>query len=80
MGLIQAFFLRVLPQRVAQDMKSESEAYRGHCKNCDREFSIWDAGGIRYKASNAKKHSSARCPLCKTVQMVRFERVSPRSD
>ena len=80
MGLIQAFFLRVLPQRVAQDMKSESEAYRGHCKNCDREFSIWDAGGIRYKATGNKKHSSARCPHCLTRQMVKFERSSVRSD
>ena len=80
MGLIQSFFLRILPDSVANDMKRESESYRGTCKSCRKEFSIWDAGGIRYKATNSKKHSSARCPHCRTVQMVKFARHAARSD
>jgi DNA-directed RNA polymerase subunit RPC12/RpoP len=78
-GLIQRVFLRILPDHVADDMRSESDAYVGTCKNCAKEFSIWDAGGIRYKATSAKKHSSARCPHCRSVQMVKFERRPARS-
>jgi len=50
-----------------EKMMEDSMRYRFTC-TCGKETSIWDIGGIRYKAYGNPK-TSTRCPHCSKVDM-----------
>lgn len=74
LGKMQKLFRFLVSEKTFAAMERSSRAYVGTCKSCACDFSIWDAGGIRYGASGDRKHTSARCPHCNTAQMVKFKR------
>lgn len=53
------------PQSAFQKMEAESKLHRFTCP-CGRESSIWDIGGIRYKATGNPK-TLIKCPHCGKV-------------
>jgi len=59
---LRDLILAVLPSAIAKDMESESRAWIMTCSQ-GHEQSIWDAGGIRYKAAG-KPVKVAWCPAC----------------
>jgi len=68
MNRLQRFFLMVLPRSWGRGIETASRAWMAHCPNCDQETSVWDHGGIRYKAvGNPKK--LFRCPACGKIGM-----------
>jgi hypothetical protein len=62
MSPIQRFFTAILPQRWAEAMEAESRAWILTCP-CGEETSIWQAGGIRFKATGNPTRLH-RCPNC----------------
>lgn len=62
MGLMQKFFMKVLPKKWAESMEAESRAWIARCP-CGFEQSIWELGGIRWKAAG-KDHQYFRCSHC----------------
>jgi hypothetical protein len=65
MTSVQRFFTRIFPRAWAEDMRAESERWMVRC-DCGFERSVWEMGGIRWKASgNPRK--SLRCPQCGQV-------------
>lgn len=44
-------------------MEAESKVWMAQCPNCKFERSIWDMGGIRYKAAGNPKIYQV-CPNC----------------
>ncbi|MBK7122576.1 MAG: hypothetical protein IPH68_07005 [Chitinophagaceae bacterium] len=50
-----------------EKMMADSMRYRFTC-SCGKETSIWDIGGIRYKAFGNPK-TSARCTHCGKIAM-----------
>jgi hypothetical protein len=59
---LQRLFLAILPQSWAESMVADSMAWHAHCP-CGHARSIWDLGGIRWKATgNPRK--LIRCPEC----------------
>jgi hypothetical protein len=61
MNRLQRFFSLLLPK--SWDLEAESRAWKTRCSKCDHESSIWETGGIRYKAvGNPRK--MFRCPHC----------------
>lgn len=44
-------------------MEAESKSWKVQCPNCSHERSIWELGGIRYKAAGNKKLLRP-CPNC----------------
>lgn len=44
-------------------MEAHSRAWRAKCPECGFERSIWELGGIRYKATG-KPRTLMRCPRC----------------
>ena len=62
MSLIQKLVTAIVPRSVAQDMEAESRTWQMRCPR-GHEFSVWDAGGIRYKAAG-KPTRLMRCPHC----------------
>jgi hypothetical protein len=45
-------------------MEAESKTWMLKCPNCNHERSIWDLGGIRYKAASAGKKMYRACVKC----------------
>ena len=63
MSSIQRFFTSLLPKKWAADMEAESRTWVVRCPSCGFERSIWDLGGIRWKAAgNPRRYLS--CPQC----------------
>ena len=62
MTYIQQFLTAVLPKEWAEDMRAESLTWIMRC-SCGFERSIWESGGIRWKASGSPQRLSV-CPGC----------------
>lgn len=64
MNTIQKLFLFFLPlQRWKEAAIQESMEWICRCKTCGFERSVWDAGGVRFKAYGNKREYQA-CPTC----------------
>jgi hypothetical protein len=62
MSAIQSFFQSILPPGWAASMEAESRAWKLRCP-CGHERSIWDVGGIRWKAAGNPRRW-LQCPAC----------------
>ncbi|MBX3419729.1 MAG: hypothetical protein KF851_19200 [Pirellulaceae bacterium] len=62
MSFTQRFFTAILPKRWAEDMRAESLAWMMRCP-CGFERSVWEMGGIRWKARGNPKRLIT-CPKC----------------
>ena len=67
----QRFFQRLLPWW-AKSMEAESRQWQSDCA-CGHTFSIWDAGGIRFKAAGSPT-TRLRCPACGDAAMRKLQR------
>jgi predicted RNA-binding Zn-ribbon protein involved in translation (DUF1610 family) len=56
-------FLRLLGPEGAAAAEAESRAWLVTCPNCGFSRSVWDTGGVRYKASGTSRWGM-RCPEC----------------
>jgi RNase P subunit RPR2 len=61
--LTQRIVMRLMPGR-AEDIERESREWLVVCPNCGFERSIWDMGGVRYKAKSRGKYVGAKCRSC----------------
>ena len=62
MTFIQHLLTAVLPKAWAEDMRAESLIWMMRC-TCDFERSIWEIGGIRWKAKGSAQRLWV-CPRC----------------
>ena len=62
MSGIQSFLQKILPKKWADDMEAESRNWMARCP-CGHERSIWDLGGVRWKAAGNPRRLLA-CPAC----------------
>jgi hypothetical protein len=63
MSLIQRFFVWILPKHLAHEMEMHSRAWTMTCLHCEHETSIWDMGGIRWRAyGNSRNYM--KCISC----------------
>ena len=62
MTLIHKFFVTILPKKWAESTETESRAWMARCR-CGFERSVWDIGGIRWKAAG-KEYCYLSCPSC----------------
>jgi hypothetical protein len=62
MTFTQRFLQKILPQRWAEAMQAESQAWLARCP-CGCERSIWELGGIRWKAAGQPLRRLT-CPQC----------------
>ncbi|MEO8392938.1 MAG: hypothetical protein ABI700_08090 [Chloroflexota bacterium] len=63
MNRVQRLFTSIVPKGWAESMEAESRMWMMKCPNCAFEQSIWDMGGIRWKAYGNSKNL-IRCPNC----------------
>ena len=62
MSFIQRFFMKVLPRSWAESMRADSLRWTMRC-TCGFEQSIWEMGGIRWKATGNSRNL-LRCRQC----------------
>lgn len=53
------------------DMEKESRRWMVQCPSCGFEQSIWDLGGIKYKAVAKGKKTLRRCKQCSRIKWHR---------
>lgn len=63
LSLTQRFFKMISSKQGFEAMQQESKTWMVQCSNCKYEKSIWDMGGIRYKAVGNPK-TYMRCSNC----------------
>ncbi len=62
MTTIQKLFRALLPKKWADSMEAESRSWMMRCP-CGHSRSVWDLGGIRWKAAGNPKRLLT-CPAC----------------
>jgi len=62
-GFLQRLVRRFVSARRFAAMEAESRSWKAICPGCGAVRSIWDMGGIRYKASGNPRRR-IRCPGC----------------
>lgn len=65
-SLMQRILVALLPAGAAAAIEAESRQWRIECPSCGAGRSVWDAGGIRYKASGTARQRM-RCGRCGQV-------------
>ncbi len=63
MSLAQRFFTAIFPKRWTESMEADSRAWKVRCPNCEHERSVWEMGGIRWKAYGNPRWF-LRCSSC----------------
>ncbi len=77
MSSVQDLITSLLPRKWAESIETESRAWMMQCP-CGNEISIWDAGGIRYKAAGNPRRLY-RCPVCGERTMHRLYKTGQAS-
>lgn len=70
--MIRWFFRTFFP-RTYVAMEAESREWIVHCPKCGHEVSVWDIGGIRYKAAGEPVWRR-RCLGCGEVANLKVRR------
>lgn len=61
--------------KVGEDIKQESQQWVATCGHCQKTHSIWDIGGVRYKASGSFR-ALTRCPHCRKIRFNKYAKQS----
>lgn len=69
----QRLFRRLVDAPTFAAMEAHSRYWFARCRTCDHRRSIWDLGGIRYKASGTSL-TRLHCPQCNAARMHRLEK------
>ena len=76
--MLQKLIVRLFPKLAAR-LEAESRQWLVSCPNCGHEVSVWEVGGIRYKASGTV-YRYGRCVSCRQRGMLRVYRPGDPSD
>jgi hypothetical protein len=73
MGLVQKALKAVMPHKLAEAMEAESRLWMMRCPD-GHEISVWDAGGIRYKAKGKAIPRLFKCAKCGKLRKMEFSK------
>ena len=76
---IQKILIALLPAKWTLSMEAESREWIARCKHCEHENSIWDLGGVRWKA-RGREWSMFRCLKCKQVFWGEIQKRKPDTE
>jgi hypothetical protein len=73
MTRLQKFILSLMPTAWAKSAEEDSRAWTFTCGPCGHQQSVWDAGGIRWKAiGNSRNYR--RCAKCRALSWQKLSR------
>ena len=61
--------IRLISPAWLAKIEAESRDWMLRCPTCNGEVSVWDAGGLRYKAAGRARRYG-RCPACRQKGML----------
>jgi ribosomal protein S27E len=64
---LRDFLIKRASPATAARMEAESRTWMVRCRKCGNERSIWDTGGLRYKAAGRPKRL-IRCSRCERLR------------
>ncbi|GAB4578683.1 MAG: hypothetical protein Fur0022_14190 [Anaerolineales bacterium] len=70
MTLIQKIILSIFPKSWAADIEADSRRWVLTCPKCGHVQSVWEIGGVRFKAVSKGKWTGIRCLNCKKWSMM----------
>jgi Zn finger protein HypA/HybF involved in hydrogenase expression len=73
MPRLQKFIISFFPKSWADSIRTESERWKIRCLTCGHTRSVWEAGGIRWKATSIGKRVTHLCPACGTFRVMAIE-------
>lgn len=73
---LRGFIMGFMSDDMKRKVEADSRKWIGQCRNCGAANSIWDIGGIRYKAIG-RKHTRVKCLKCGKFSFHAFEKVKP---
>lgn len=76
MTLLQRLILAFLPAAKRAAAEAETRAWHYTCETCGHARSVWDLGGIRWKAKG-RRTTRALCPACKLRGPHHLEKTEP---
>ncbi|HMO08866.1 MAG TPA: hypothetical protein PKD10_14655 [Paracoccaceae bacterium] len=76
--MLRDLILRLMPARWGAEAEASSRGWGMTCPSCHRRTSIWDLGGLRWKAAG-RPLRAFRCPHCGTVTAAPVLRQSQNS-
>jgi ribosomal protein S27AE len=72
---LRDIILWFMPPAMKADAEADSRKWVATCPRCQTESSVWEMGGIRYKAYGTKT-SLVRCPKCGKNSFMRIHKKS----
>ena len=73
---IRDVILWLMPKPMKVGAEDESRKWTTTCPRCQETFSVWDTGGVRYKATGGFRATRVRCPKCGKNSFVQFHKTS----
>ncbi len=74
MGLIQKLVTGLLPKSWAESIKADSESWILTCLTCGTVRSVWEIGGVRFKATSQRKKMGVYCSTCGRYRVMSLEK------
>jgi phage FluMu protein Com len=71
--ILRNLILRFMPPAMKADAEAESRKWVATCPRCQSVNSVWDIGGIRYKAAG-RPIKLVRCPNCGKISPHQFSK------
>jgi endogenous inhibitor of DNA gyrase (YacG/DUF329 family) len=65
--------LKFMSPELRAKAEADSKTWIAACPRCQKETSIWDIGGIRYKGTG-RPMTMVRCSHCGKANFMRFEK------
>lgn len=73
MSLLRSFIMWFMPPKVKAEAEADSRKWVATCPRCQAVNSVWDMGGIRYKAAGHPIRL-VRCPGCGKISPMQFDK------
>jgi hypothetical protein len=70
---LRDIIFKFMSPKMRAEAEADSRAWVAKCPRCGTDNSIWDIGGVRYKAVG-NKTSLVCCTGCGKVSFMRFEK------
>lgn len=67
----QRMFRRMTSPELFAAMERESRLWKAECPHCRAQISVWEMGGVRYKAAGEPR-KRMRCPTCGQTGWMRI--------
>jgi hypothetical protein len=75
MTKLQRLLITLLPRAWASAIEAESRAWLLRCSECGTARSVWERGGMRFKAASTRRKMMLWCEHCERMHLMELVRM-----